>query len=67
MGVLATVSAHAKGFDQYGYIDTDTYMVIPIYTKPILPPKIYIKAIPIQISVLKFQIKPISIIGIYIY
>ena len=54
--VIILGSLTLVGFDRYGHTDTDTDMVIPIYSKPIpiLPSRIYIKPIPIPISVLKF-------------
>ena len=47
-----STGAFRIGFDRYGHTDTDTDIVIPIYSKPIpiLPSRIYIKPIPIQFS-----------------
>jgi hypothetical protein len=51
---LLAASFSPVGFDRYGHTDTDTDIVIPIYSKlipmPILPSRIYIKPIPIPIS-----------------
>jgi hypothetical protein len=54
--VLDDFHSRRLGFDRYGLTDTntDTDMVIPIYSKPIpitipiIPSRIYIKPIPIS-------------------